>query len=74
MHHRAAGAGFLLTDGASGAEFNLYQVVEAKVDLLKGEGISSDLIKQILAADVNVYVRNLYNKKASVNMTTRERC
>lgn len=67
------GPDFLLTDGASGAEFNLYQVVEAKVDLLKGEGISSDLIKQILAADVNVYVRNLYNKKASVNMTTRER-
>ena len=58
------GPDFLLTDGASGAEFNLYQVVEAKVDLLKGEGISSDLIKQILAADVNVYVRNLYNKKA----------
>lgn len=69
----SSGPDFLLTDGASGAEFNLYQVVEAKVDLLKGEGISSDLIKQILAADVNVYVRNLYNKKASVNMTTRER-
>ena len=67
------GPDFLLTDGVSGAEFNLYQVVEAKVELLKGEGISSDLIKQILAADVNVYVRNLYNKKASVNMTTRER-
>lgn len=67
------GPDFPLTDGVSGAEFNLYQVVEAKVELLKGEGISSDLIKQILAADVNVYVRNLYNKKASVNMTTRER-
>lgn len=67
------GPDFPLTDGVSGAEFNLYQVVEAKVELLKGEGISSDLIKQILAADVNVYVRNLYNKKASVKMTTRER-
>ncbi len=67
------GPDFPLTDGVSGAEFNLYRVVEAKVELLKGEGISSDLIKQILAADVNVYVRNLYNKKASVNMTTRER-
>ena len=40
------GPDFLLTDGASGAEFNLYQVVEAKVDLLKGEGISSDLISR----------------------------
>ncbi|WP_432646900.1 sigma-54-dependent transcriptional regulator [Mitsuokella sp.] len=53
--------------------FNLYQVVEEKVELLKGEGISSDLIKQIVATDVNVYVRTLYNKKNSVNMTTRER-
>ncbi len=53
--------------------FNLYQVVEDKVDLLKEEGISSDLIKQIVATDVNVYVKNLYNKKNSVNMTTRER-
>ncbi|MDD6383732.1 MAG: sigma 54-interacting transcriptional regulator [Selenomonadaceae bacterium] len=53
--------------------FNLYQVVEDKVDLLKEEGISSELIKQIVATDVNVYVKNLYNKKNSVNMTTRER-
>lgn len=68
------GPDFQLTDADNGAEpFNLYQVVEAKVDLLKGEGISSDLIKQILATDVNIYVRNLYNKKNSVNMTTRER-
>lgn len=68
------GPDFPLADADSGAEpFNLYQVVEAKVDLLKGEGISSDLIKQILATDVNIYVRNLYNKKNSVNMTTRER-
>lgn len=68
------GPEFQLTDADSGVEpFNLYQVVEAKVDLLKGEGISSDLIKQILATDVNIYVRNLYNKKHSVNMTTRER-
>lgn len=68
------GPEFQLTDADSGVEpFNLYQVVEAKVDFLKGEGISSDLIKQILATDVNIYVRNLYNKKHSVNMTTRER-
>ncbi|SFT72833.1 Transcriptional regulatory protein LevR, contains PRD, AAA+ and EIIA domains [Selenomonas sp. GACV-9] len=53
--------------------FNLYQVVEDKVALLKGEGISDELIKQIVATDVNVYVKDLYNKKHSVNMTTRER-
>lgn len=60
-------------DGADKSHFNLYQVVEDKVDLLKGEGISSELIKQIVAADVNVYVKEIYNKKHSVNMTTRER-
>lgn len=53
--------------------FNLYQVVEDKVALLKTEGISDELIKQIVATDVNVYVKDLYNKKNSVNMTTRER-
>jgi transcriptional regulatory protein LevR/transcriptional regulator with AAA-type ATPase domain len=58
----------------SGSEgFNLYQVVEDKVALLKSEGISDELIKQIVATDVNVYVKDLYNKKHSVNMTTRER-
>ncbi len=53
--------------------FNLYRVVEDKVELLKGEGISDELIKQIVATDVNVYIKSLYNKKDSVNMTTRER-
>lgn len=68
------GPDFHLEDAGSDTEpFNLYQIVEEKVDLLKGEGISSDLIKQIVATDVNVYVRELYNKKNSVNMTTRER-
>lgn len=57
----------------SSEPFNLYQVVEDKVALLKSEGISDDLIKQIVATDVNVYVKDLYNKKHSVNMTTRER-
>ncbi len=53
--------------------FNLYQVVSDKVALLQSEGIESDLIKQVVAADVNVYVKELYNKRHSVNMTTRER-
>ena len=35
-------------------DFNLYQVVEDKVNLLKGENISDELIKQIVATDVNV--------------------
>ncbi len=69
-----SGPNFYLENEENDSEsFNLYQVVEEKVELLKGEGISSELIKQIVATDVNVYVRNLYNKKNSVNMTTRER-
>ena len=52
--------------------FNLYQIVEDKVDLLKGEGISDDLIKQIVATDVNVYIKSFYNKQ-DVHMSTRER-
>ena len=53
--------------------FNLYRVVEDKVTLLKGEGISDELIKQMVATDVNVYIKSLYNKRDVVNMTTRER-
>ncbi|SDP67265.1 sigma-54-dependent transcriptional regulator [Selenomonas ruminantium] len=67
------GGKFKLDDEGSREGFNLYQVVEDKVALLKGEGISDELIKQIVATDVNVYVKELYNKKHSVNMTTRER-
>ncbi len=52
--------------------FNLYQVVEDKVDLLKGEGISNELIKQIVATDVNVYIKSFYNKQDS-HMTARQR-
>lgn len=60
-------------DEQSSSAFNLYQVVEDKVALLRGEGISAELIKQIVATDVNVYVKQIYNKRHSVNMTTRER-
>lgn len=68
------GKNFQLEDDSAGKEsFNLYQIVEDKVALLKEEGISDDLIKQIVATDVNVYVKDLYDKKNSVNMTTRER-
>ena len=68
------GKNFQLEDDSAGKEsFNLYQIVEDKVALLKEEGISDDLIKQIVATDVNVYVKDLYDKRNSINMTTRER-
>ena len=53
-------------------DFNLYQVVEDKVNLLKGENISDELIKQIVATDVNVYIKSFYHKQ-NVNMSVRER-
>ncbi len=52
--------------------FDLYQVVEDKVELLKGEGISDELIKQIVSTDVNVYIKSFYNKE-SIHLSTRER-
>ncbi len=67
------GEKFQLVNGENEKEpFNLYQVVEDKVELLKGEGISDELIKQIVATDVNVYIKSFYNKQ-SVYMSTRER-
>lgn len=62
----------LLEEEVDKEPFNLYQVVEDKVDLLKGEGISDGLIKQIVAADVNVYIKSFYNKQ-NVHMSVRER-
>lgn len=37
--------------------FNLYQMVENKVNMLKREGIAEELIQQIVVADVNTYVK-----------------
>lgn len=59
-------------EGNEKEPFNLYQVVEDKVELLKGEGISAELIKQIVATDVNLYIKSFYNKQ-DVYMSTRER-
>ncbi|MBR2216369.1 MAG: sigma 54-interacting transcriptional regulator [Selenomonadaceae bacterium] len=65
--------GSMATEEGENDDFSLYRVVEDKVALLQDEGISDELIKEILAADVNVYVRSLYNEKNAVNLTTRER-
>jgi len=59
-------------DAENGEEFDLYRIVENKIDLLKGEGISSELIKQIVATDVNVYIKSFYNKQ-DTHMTARQR-
>ena len=40
--------------------FNLYQMVENKVNMLKREGIAEELIQQIVVADVNTYVKNFF--------------
>ncbi|MDF2565373.1 MAG: levR [Massilibacillus sp.] len=66
------GEKLLVNEEVDKDSFNLYQVVEDKVDLLKGEGISNELIKQIVATDVNVYIKSFYNKQDS-HMTARQR-
>lgn len=66
------GEQLLLEEETGKAPFNLYQVVEDKVELLKGEGISDELIKQIVATDVNIYIKSFYNKQ-DLHMSMRER-
>ena len=61
-----------IANDAEQDDFNLYEVVEDKVRLLKEGGISDDLIKQIVATDVNVYIKSFYNKKGNA-MSARER-
>lgn len=53
--------------------FNLYQMVENKVNMLKREGIAEDLIQQIIVADVNSYVKSFYNQKNNVTLSVYDR-
>ena len=53
--------------------FNLYQMVENKVNMLKREGIADELIQQIIVADVNTYVKSLYNQKDNVTLSVNDR-
>lgn len=58
--------------GEADEAFNLYRIVEDKITLLKGEGISDALIKQTVATDVNVYIQSFYHKQDR-SMSARER-
>ncbi len=53
--------------------FNLYQMVENKVNMLKREGIEDGIIKQIVVADVNTYVKTFYNQKNNVSLSVYDR-
>lgn len=53
--------------------FNLYQMVENKVNLLKREGIAEELIQQIVVADVNTYVKTFYNQKDNISLSVYDR-
>ena len=53
--------------------FNLYQMVENKVNMLKREGIAEDLIQQIVVADVNMYVKSFYNQNDDVSLSVYDR-
>lgn len=53
--------------------FNLYQMIEKKINLLKGEGIRNDLIKQILTTDVDAYIKSFYKKQDDLHMSMKDR-
>ncbi len=53
--------------------FNLYQMVENKVKLLKHEGITEEIIQQIVVADVNAYVKTFYNQKDNISLSIYDR-
>ncbi len=53
--------------------YNLYQIVSDKVELLQQEGISAPYIRDAVSAEVNAYIKTLYDKQHPVEMTTRER-
>ncbi len=53
--------------------FNLYQMVENKVNMLKQEGIAEELIQQIVVADVNTYVKTFYNQKDDISLSVYDR-
>jgi len=55
-------------------KFNLYQMVEDKVKVLKNEGISEDVVQQVIIADVNAYLKDFYIKqKQNVTLSVHER-
>ena len=55
-------------------QFNLYQMVENKVKILKSEGIADDVIQQVMIADVNAYLKDFYMKqKQNVTLSVHDR-
>jgi len=55
------------------APFNLYHLVDKKIKALKSENIQSAVIKQIIAADVNAYIKSFCNQQNDFNMSVQDR-
>ena len=53
--------------------FNLYHLVDKKVKALKSENIKSAVIKQIIAADVNAYIKSFCNQQSDFPMSVHDR-
>lgn len=53
--------------------FNLYHLVDKKIKALKSENIQSAVIKQIIAADVNAYIKSFCNQQDDFNMSVQDR-
>lgn len=47
--------------------FNLYQLIEEKVGVLKEEGMSDADINQYILTDIHLYVKSFFNQKAFQN-------
>ena len=53
--------------------FNLYHLVDKKVKALKSENMKSAVIKQIIAADVNAYIKSFCNQQSDFPMSVHDR-
>lgn len=53
--------------------FNLYHLVDKKIKALKSENIKSAVIKQIIAADVNAYIKSFCNQQSDFPMSVHDR-
>lgn len=53
--------------------FNLYHLVDKKIKALKSENIESSVIKQMIAADVNAYIKSFCNQQSDFKMSVHDR-
>jgi transcriptional regulatory protein LevR/transcriptional regulator with AAA-type ATPase domain len=63
----------ILLEEMDDAPFNLYHLVDKKIKALKSENIQSAIIKQIVAADVNTYIKSFCNEQNDFQLSVQDR-